>query len=428
MQPDQPLISIITVSYNEVNSIEATLKSVVGQTYHNIEYIVIDGGSTDGTVDIIKKYESAINYWISEADAGIYDAMNKGIDRVTGQYTIFVNCGDYLYEDTVVERVIASLDGVNDYDMIYGRSKIINTRGDITDLHINHSIHQLWKGPVFRHGSLFAKTSLLKENKFELLKELAIAADFDFIYKMYKKGCKFYDTGVVVVAFLEEGVSSDQYKHLIDSVYILKRHNDWNIKTNVYYTFRHFKLRLGRSVLRLFYKGFGLFFKYYLPNYWINRIPFYFIRHFYYKKAMKVKIGAGSSLHLKCFIFGTNVHIGKNTTVNRNCYLDGRGKLTIGNNVSISPNVQMITEDHDMDSTNFTGRSRDIIIDDYVWIGTSAIILPGVHIGKGAVVAAGSVVTKSVGPFEVVGGVPAKKIKERNRNLDYNPSWMPFFD
>ena len=89
-----PLITIITVAYNAVKDIENTILSVLNQTYPNIEYIIIDGGSTDGTLDIIKKYEDKISYWVSEPDKGIYDAMNKGTLKATGVWLNFMNAGD----------------------------------------------------------------------------------------------------------------------------------------------------------------------------------------------------------------------------------------------------------------------------------------------------------------------------------------------
>jgi len=112
------LISVITVTYNAVNFIEETIKSVINQTYKNIEFIVIDGGSTDGTIDIIKKYENQINYWISEPDKGIYDAMNKGINNAHGEWLNFLNAGDSFVDSEVLEKIFMSNN--NDATLIYG--------------------------------------------------------------------------------------------------------------------------------------------------------------------------------------------------------------------------------------------------------------------------------------------------------------------
>ncbi len=170
-----------------------------------------------------------------------------------------------------------------------------------------------------------------------------------------------------------------------------------------------------------------LFVFHYIPNHIISIIPFYFIRHFYYKLILKVKIGKGSSIHMDNFIFGGELIIGDNTTINRSCHLDCRGKIIIGNNVSISPYVHLITADHDIEAKDFSYRSNPISISDYVFIGSRSIILPGVKIGIGAVVCAGAVVTKDVMDYDIVGGVPSKKIGERTRDLDYKCSWfMPF--
>ena len=99
-------VSVITISYNAVSVIEDTIQSVLNQSYKDIEYIIIDGGSTDGTVDIIKKYQDKINYWVSEPDNGIYDAMNKGIDKATGEWINFMNAGDYFHSNLTLENFI----------------------------------------------------------------------------------------------------------------------------------------------------------------------------------------------------------------------------------------------------------------------------------------------------------------------------------
>ena len=99
-------LSIITVSLNNKDTIEQTIRSVLSQTYNNVEYIVIDGGSTDGTVDIIKKYEDKISYWVSESDKGIYDAMNKGIRKATGDIVGILNADDFYVDENVLEKVV----------------------------------------------------------------------------------------------------------------------------------------------------------------------------------------------------------------------------------------------------------------------------------------------------------------------------------
>lgn len=106
-----PVISVITVVYNGLSLIEKTIRSIVSQTYPNIEYIVIDGGSTDGTVEILKLYEDRISYWISEPDRGIYDAMNKGLAAATSDYVWFMNAGDLIYSDDTTEKIFGSVRG-----------------------------------------------------------------------------------------------------------------------------------------------------------------------------------------------------------------------------------------------------------------------------------------------------------------------------
>ncbi len=104
-QSKQPLISVITICYNAAAGIERTIQSVLGQTYRNIEYIIIDGGSSDGTVDIIKKYEDRFEYWVSEPDKGIYDAMNKGIKHAEGEWLNMMNAGDNFADKDVLKNI-----------------------------------------------------------------------------------------------------------------------------------------------------------------------------------------------------------------------------------------------------------------------------------------------------------------------------------
>ena len=123
----QPTFSIITITYNAVRLVEQTLLNVLSQSYPNIEYIVIDGGSTDGTVDIIRRYESGLAYWVSEPDKGIYDAMNKGLQKATGDYVWFINAGDTLCSSDTVQSVVSRWQKRKALpDIIYGETNIVD--------------------------------------------------------------------------------------------------------------------------------------------------------------------------------------------------------------------------------------------------------------------------------------------------------------
>lgn len=166
---------------------------------------------------------------------------------------------------------------------------------------------------------------------------------------------------------------------------------------------------------------------YYIPNHIISKIPIWGIRKLYYK-LFGMQLEKNAVMNMAQYIMDLRkLKIGKNSHINRGCLLDARGGIKIGNNVSISHRVNLITGGHDQNSSNFIGIFKPILIEDYVWIGVNATILQGVKIGEGAVVAAGAVVNKNVPPYSIVGGVPAKIIGHRNKELNYNCLWtMPF--
>lgn len=145
----------------------------------------------------------------------------------------------------------------------------------------------------------------------------------------------------------------------------------------------------------------------------IGYFPSHHIRRFFYR-ASGMSIDNGSTIHTGARFFDPkNIRIGKNTIIGEGVLLDGRAKLTIGNNVAIASGVMVYNSEHDIQSEDFKAILEPVMIEDYTFIGPRAIILPGVTIGKGAVVGAGAVVTKNVDPFTIVGGVPAKPIGER---------------
>jgi maltose O-acetyltransferase len=174
----------------------------------------------------------------------------------------------------------------------------------------------------------------------------------------------------------------------------------------------------------------------YLTNHFISHIPFFVVRLWWYRHVVGVRIGRNSSVFMGCYWYyyrplGRNPQsmvIGEHSIVNRRCTLDGRGGFRVGNNVSISPEVMLITSHHLKDDPDFRVEDKPIVIEDYAWIGSRATVLPGVTIGKGAVVAAGAVVTKDVRAYSVVGGTPARVIGERPRDLRYQLTFRPWFE
>lgn len=201
---NSPLISVVTVSYNAVTTIEQTILSVINQSYSNIEYIVIDGGSTDGTVDIIKKYADKITYWVSEPDKGIYDAMNKGIVVATGEWINFMNSGDLFYDNNVVDNILsACLDRKS--DVIYGNR--ISSFSIACFIQYPQSLCRFsTEFPIF-HQSCFIKMSIMKKMKYDL--RYKICADYDFFYKLWKEnGIYLYINMIISICDCEFGISS----------------------------------------------------------------------------------------------------------------------------------------------------------------------------------------------------------------------------
>jgi maltose O-acetyltransferase len=160
----------------------------------------------------------------------------------------------------------------------------------------------------------------------------------------------------------------------------------------------------------------------------VGCIPSHTIRLLLYRTLSGVSVGAHSSIHRRCrFYEPSSVTIGCNSIINRGVLLDGRSSLTIGDNVSVSEEVMLLTLEHDPDSPAFEKRGAPIVVKDRVFVGTRAIILPGVTIGEGAVVAAGAVVTRDVEPYTIVAGVPARFLRQRSRNLEYELHYRKCF-
>ena len=205
-------ISVITVCYNAVLGIRKTIQSVLSQTYHDIEYIIIDGGSTDGTVEIIREYEDRIAYFVSEPDDGIYYAMNKGIDVATGEMISFLNAGDIYYSNYTIASVFSHYSTKEFADVIYCYQVHSYPYGKYVRKHL--PLSSFCSCMPFGHESCFVKTSIMKERKYDTT--FRIAADYHFFFQLYVSGYRFESVEELVAVFESmEGASTSDNTALL---------------------------------------------------------------------------------------------------------------------------------------------------------------------------------------------------------------------
>lgn len=205
-----PKISIITVVFNGENHIARTIESVLGQTYEPIEYIIIDGKSTDDTLDVIARYDG-VDQVISEPDTGLYDAMNKGLKRATGDYVWFLNSGDQVYEKDTVEKMLSGLKGLPDF--IYGGTMIIDEQQqEVGDRRLKPPANLSWKsfrqGMIVCHQSMIVKRDIAPEYKLEY----RLSADIDWAIRASKGAGELHNTGMILSRFLEGGLTRHNIK------------------------------------------------------------------------------------------------------------------------------------------------------------------------------------------------------------------------
>jgi glycosyltransferase involved in cell wall biosynthesis len=203
---NNPVLTIITVVFNGSETLERTITSVVNQTYKNLEYIIIDGGSTDGTQNIIRKYQHLIDYWVSEPDHGIYDAMNKALCRSRGNWVYFLGCDDAILSIDVMSEIFASysLDFIEKFDIIIGEGLCQGKR------HRNSFDYRMLKGNSFNHQCAFYKRSLFDENLYDT--SYSLGADYKFNLKLYLSKTKCLRVSVLISEYGGYGVSSRNFE------------------------------------------------------------------------------------------------------------------------------------------------------------------------------------------------------------------------
>lgn len=408
-------ISVITVVFNDVANIRHTMESFFSQTWEDKEYIVIDGGSTDGTANIIREYADRLAYWCSEKDDGIYDAMNKGIMQATGDWINILNSGDSFCSEKSLENAM-TLCIPSEADVIYGNSIRLG-HGFSVIMPADSDKKKMELAPIYRHGSSLMRTSVHKKYLYDVTKkeQYGFALDWDVIYRMYKDGYKFVKVDTEIEAFKFEGVSNHPIKSLLYN-YRITSSRGFSMARTAHFVKSMFMAVITSSAIYPKLRNFVL--ETY-TNTILSHVPIWRLRRYFFR-SLGCKINSETYIDRHCYIMGVNrLEIGHGTHVNRQCTLDARGLLYIGNSVSVSHGVMLMSGGHDFNSKTFEAVFLPIIIEDNAWIGCGAIVLQGVTIGKGAVVAAGAVVTKNVPPYAVVGGVPAKVIGHRSEDLDY---------
>lgn len=223
IQNTQPVLTVVTVVYNNVQDIERTMLSVLGQSYPAIEYIVVDGQSTDGTLQVIEQYKPKLAKLISEKDKGIYDAMNKGLAMATGAYIIFMNSGDEFYDVDTVRAVFAAADGA---DIYYGETEMITGDGQSLGRRRHKApANFTWKGFKYgmsiSHQAIYIKRTLAEPYDMQY----QLSADIDWIIRAAKKAKKIVNVNRYVAKYLVGGMSKKKHRQSLQERFdIMKRY------------------------------------------------------------------------------------------------------------------------------------------------------------------------------------------------------------
>lgn len=252
---NHPIFTIVTVTFNAASCIERTIQSVIEQDYENYEYIIVDGGSTDNTKEIVSQYKTYISHFVSEKDRGIYDGMNKGINLSKGDYLLFLNADDTFVCSSVLKQVADKID--MNADVVYGNWQLTTEYG--TYHCVPKDIKFLNEKWVLSHQALFCRVSLLKKRPFDI--SYRFCGDYEQISYYYLSGKKFQYVNIEIANMpITGGATYDNYEKSVREHYnILKKRGIVN-STGLYWlllrkkTVRFLKTALPPSIASKFFK------------------------------------------------------------------------------------------------------------------------------------------------------------------------------
>lgn len=418
------MISAIVAVRNAEAVLHMTLLSLKQQSWQDFEIILIDGASTDSTLKIAQEFEKHIDVQISEPDAGISDAWNKGLRFATGKWITFLNAGDLLHKDHFARaakrmEVHAGQPAILFCDVLKFDEHMAQT---VKIVGSSPSLSGIRRGSVgFAHpGSFSSAICFEKVGVFNT--DLRIAIDTDWILRGVKAGFTF-DKFESYAYMAEGGISDRRFREAMHEYFERAQH--WGFATERWARFAPSMLSTARYALHIYRHAFRGLLRtakhalVVLLNFAPQLMPFFIVRRFYFD-LIGIELAQGASIGMGFRFYRTrNVHIGKNSVINRDCLFDNRDVIKIGQNVSVARNVRIFTAGHDPESPLFEMNTAPVVISDHVVIFAGAMIMPGVSVGRGAIVHSGAVVTKDVRDLAIVGGVPAREIGTRQLDPNY---------
>ncbi|UCF62697.1 MAG: glycosyltransferase [bacterium] len=246
-------ISVITVVFNGEKYLEQTIKSVLDQTYKNVEYLIIDGGSTDGTLAIIKRYESQIDYWVSELDNGIFDAMNKGIARASGELINLLNADDFLEPDTL-ESVAERYHSINQPCVIYGHASALDDKNQVAAEMYSHP--KYWRGMTINHQSMFVHKEVYQSvGLYDT--QYRYAGDYDFLVRTFRQNIPYFIIDKVMVHYRLSGQSTNNPECVRESNIINKQYFGHSMARQKFLLYNYVWQPLKFSVRSFLYRTVG---------------------------------------------------------------------------------------------------------------------------------------------------------------------------